>query len=225
MTKNVRNVAAVVIALLCASFASATIVQTGPGVALQDLIDGTATITSGNLTFNSFGYAGTGEVPDATGVNVIPIEDCDGNVGVRFQGGFLDLPGNGASDALISYNVVAPGPLLTGAHLFANTQVSGSGGLAQITESFLPPFTDISLDVFDNGTVQQLADSVKFNTSADYAGPVSTLPVQKDILLLAADDGVSATISLVDQVYHQVPEPSALALILVGLVAFARRRR
>ena len=158
-------------------------------------------------------------------LNVIPIEDCDGNFGIRFQGAFLDLPGGGASDALISYAVAAPGPLLTGAHLFANTTVSGSG-LVQISETFLPPFTDVSLNVFDNGTVQQLADSVKFNTSADYTGPVSVLPVQKDILLLADETGgIAGTLSFVDQVYHQVPEPTAISLFLIGMVAIIRRRK
>lgn len=225
MTMNIRNLTAVVLTLLCVSISSATIVQTGPGILLQDLIDGTATLTSGDKTFEDFNYAGTGDVPDASLVNVIPIEDCDGNFGIRFQGAFLDLPGGGASDALISYTVVAPGPMIIGADLFANTTVSGSG-LVQISETFLPDFTDISLNVFDNGTVTQLGDSVMLDTSADYMGPVTRLPVQKDILLLADDNGgVAGTVSLIDQIYHQVPEPSAFSLVLIGLVGMIRRRK
>lgn len=208
-----------------AATSQASIITTGPPVPLQDLIDGTATVSSGDKTFVNFAYNFTGDNPIAADVNVIPIEDMFGNYGIRFQGGFIDLAGGGASDALITYSVVAPQPWIIGAELHANLTVSGSG-VAQIAETFLPDFTDIGMDVFANGTVQQLSDSIMLSQSADYTGPVISLPVQKDIFLLADNTGgVATSVSFIDQIYHQVPEPNSAALMFLGLAGVAARRR
>lgn len=219
-----RKQMGIALVLCFATVSQAAVVTTGDAVALQDLIDGTETITSGDKTFVDFAYNATGDNPVASDINVIPVQDGDGNVGIRFQAGFVDLPGGGASDALITYTVVAPAPLIVAVDLYANTTVSGSG-VVQIAETFLPDYGDIGLDVFDNGTLKQLIDSVNLSDSADYSGPVMTLPVQKDIFLFASDNGVAGTVSFIDQIYRQVPEPSSFALIVLGLIGMIPRRR
>lgn len=222
---SIRRAVAALFIVGLASTSQAAIITTGPAVPLQDLIDGIATISSGDKTFISFAYNATGDNPIAANINVIPIEDSAGNYGVRFQGGFIDLAGGGASDALITYSVVAPQPWIIGAELIANTTVSGAG-VVQISETFLPDFNDIGMDVFANGTVSQLTDSIALSDSASYTGPVMTLPVQKDIFLLADNtNGVAATVSFIDQIYHQVPEPSSSSLMFLGLIGFVARRR
>ncbi len=234
---KLRTQLSLFLVLLSASVVSAASITTiGPAVSLQDLIDGTATISAGDKTFTEFAYAFTGDNPMAADVNVIPIAECgpdgmagtsDDVYGIRFQAAFLDLPGGGASDALLSYKVSAPAPLIVGAALLANTQVSGSGGLVQISETFLPTFSDISLNVFDNGVVQQLSDTVMNTDSAtdQWTDPVMMLPIQKDILLLAADDGIAGTVSFVDQLYYQVPEPSSIGLFAIALLGLLIRRK
>ncbi len=65
---------------------------------LFDLIPG-GSITVGSLTFSDFSYLGTGSMPTAAGVNVTTYVDPSTNdVGLKFQGSFLDFPGGG-SDA------------------------------------------------------------------------------------------------------------------------------
>lgn len=225
ITDFVRRAVAALFIVGLVSTSQAAIITTGPAVPLQDLIDGTATVSSGDKTFITFAYNATGDNPIAADINVIPIEDSAGNYGIRFQGGFIDLAGGGASDALITYSVVAPQPWIIGAELIANTTVSGAG-VVQISETFLPDFNDIGMDVYANGTVQQLTDSVALSDSASYTGPVTVLPVQKDIFLLADNtSGVAATTSFIDQIYHQVPEPNSSSLMLLGLIGLVARRR
>lgn len=220
-----RNLLGAALVLCFVTLSQAAIITTGDAVTLQSLIDQTETVSSGDKTFVDFAYNYTGDNPDAADINVIPIQDSDGgHVGIRFQAGFVDLPGGGASDALITYKVVAPSPLIVGVDLYANTTVSG-GGIVQISETFTPDFGDIGLDVFDNGTLKQLTDSVLLSSSAGYTGPVMMLPVQKDIFLFAADGGVAGTVSFIDQIYRQVPEPGSFTLLMFGLIGLVRRRR
>ena len=199
---------------------SADVMFIGDSVPLSDL-EGGGTLTVGDKIFSGFNYLATGDMPDSANINVQGIIDCDGNYGVRFQGAFLDLPGGGASDGLIGFNVsVAPNSsmLISDAHLAANLDVIG-GGLALITETFLPTFNNVNLSVFNDGNQQQLSDWVDFDQ------PVQSLPVQKDILLLADDNGVATAFSFVDQTFSQVPEPSAAWLLMLGGLGLVTRRR
>lgn len=233
-------VRAYAVALCAALFSSAvglssaaTIVLDDPNpVTLQDLLAPNASYLVGDKLFEDFTYAYTNDMPSPANINVLPILDSFGNYGIRFQGGFLDLPGGGASDALITFNVTATDPtlLISDAHLAANVALQGPG-LAAVTETFLPLFNDVSLLVYDAPGGTLLTDEVVFNV------PVRTLPVQKDILLFAMGSWPNfATMSFVDQTFSQVPdpnqneipEPASLALMSLGslfLGAIYMRRR
>ena len=197
-----------------ASLASGvTIVHSDQSVSLSDLLTG-QTISVGDKTFSDFTYSKVGDMPEADGINVIPIVS-DGDYGVRFQGGFVDLAGGGASDSLITFSVMAPAAWIEGARLYGNVDASGNG-IASITETFLPDLNNVSLSI---------TAGVNLEDTTMFAAPVQTLQVQKDILLLA--DDVPATLSFVDQTFPQVPEPSTALLLSFGVLGLlgGRRRR
>lgn len=214
--------ALMVIGGACASTARAAMVL-GDDIPLSQLIDGGQLIV-GDKLFEGFTYSFTEDMPSADAVNVIPIADEEGNFGIRFQAGFLDLPGGSPSDALIEYIVTVLDPLMriTDAHLAGNPALlAGTGTLAAVTETFLPDAPEAVLSIFDNGDVFKLTDSVIFDEAH------VTIHVQKDILLNANGD-VAATLSFVDQTFSQtaIPEPATMSLL--GLAAagmLARRRR
>ena len=182
------------------------------------------TLTVGDKQFSDFSYAATEDMPSSDAVNVIPIQDCDGNFGIRFQGGFIDLPGGSASNALITYAVMPTrNRQIVDVHLAGNLELVGPG-IAQVVETFLPPFSSgPTLTIFDDGQTQQLTDWADLSRPI---GPDEKLLVQKDILLLSEDGGVSASVSFVDQTFSQVPEPSSSVLLRgVGLLGWWRVRR
>ena len=192
-------------------------------VPLDTLTSG-GSILCGDKYFNDFTYLATGSMPDASGVNVV-CTTSNGNLGLRFQGGFNDQPGGGPSDALITYtvSVVGSSNLITDAHITGNPAVLGGLGSISVTDTWLEfPGPTISIFDFKPGTTQA-SDSIIFSD------PVPVLHAQKDILALAATG--LPTLSFIDQTYSQtsVPEPGTLGLLGIGLLGLGgygwRRRR
>jgi len=214
----VRCVAVTLLAVVCSTAPAAQIILP---TTLDILLADEAFAVVGGFKFDNFTYSITGDMAPASAVNVLPITDSQGNEGLRFQGGFIDTPAPGASDALIGYRVM--GSAITDAHLAGNPDllaVGTGGGVASVTETFLPDVNNDSLTIFDNGSQQRLSDRIVFGS------PMQTLQVQKDVLLLAAPEGVGASMSFVDQTFS-IPEPTAAVLLGLGaaLLASVRRRR
>lgn len=190
-------------------------------IKLSQLIDEQLSITNGDKVFSEFSYAGTGDMPFPEDVNVITIQDADGNYGLRFQGGFLDKPGGApSSDALVEFvvTVARPDRWIIDAHLQSNV-VSADGGTATVTESFLPSLS-MTNDVLRVPTPDGLlVDSIVFDR------PLRTLKVQKNILMSA--DTKQVDMSFVDQTFSQVPEPTTGwlgCLAVLALLPLIRRR-
>ena len=192
--------------------ASAGTITLGPATSLSDLLDG-GSLSVGDKTFADFGYAATGDMPPATSINVIPIVDADGDLGIRFQGGFIDTVAPGSSDSLITFSVTAPGAYIMGAELAGNVDVA-NGGVATVTETFLPE---------DPISTLTITSGVKLADSTTFGAPVQTLNVQKDILLLA--ESAPATLSFVDQTFPQVPEPATGLMAFFGVLGLLGIRR
>jgi hypothetical protein len=221
--------------------ASAAIIFLGDSVPLSTLLQPDASLQVGDKIFTGFGYDHTGDMPDATGVNVRPIlDDLDdgnpntGNYGIRFQGAFMDLASSpNGSDALITYMVeaTAPGFLISDAHLAGNPARLGPFGSISVTETFLPlgPNGEHTMTIYDDESnpIPKLVDWTFFNP------PVKKLNVQKDIIAKAilvpgSTNATTVTLSFVDQTFSQVvPEPTTLLLCLSGiaLVMAGRPRR
>jgi hypothetical protein len=224
------SVAVVVLLLGAVSPAAASSIGCDDSFLLSTLLTGDS-VTVGDKLFDQFSYVSTGDMPDASGVNVLPFVDDNGNFGLRFQGGFVDLfdgdgggPGN-PSDALLSYRVTVLDPafLISDVTLAGNPSVIGASGLIGVTETFLLDDPFVSLNIFDNqpGGPTQLVDSSLLTN------PLKSLHVQKNIIAFADLEGSAATLSFVDQTFSQVavPEPSTISLLLLGLGATAWRLR
>ena len=207
---------------LSGSLAQATLISV--------LMDTDGELVNGDKVFSEFTYLATGDMPSADLVNVVSITDDDGNLGIRFQGAFVDLfGGGGGSDALITYKVTSLGAPIIDVHLAANTAVVGvpgeKVGFMGITETFIPDDTELSLAVFD---IEPGSRSLV--ARGEFSEPHQILRVQKDILAFSASEGTAATVSFVDQTFSQVPEPSTVVLAGVALLSLLwirifRRRR
>ncbi len=201
------------VAGLLAAF-TPTAAQADPVVhTLADLLAQGASITSGDKVFTNFAYTRTGNMPDASAINVIPTT-MGGNFGLLFQGAFLDLPGGGGSDALISYTVSVAAAfqkqyLITDAHLDANISAP-QGGYGNITDTFFTS-PEPALTVTD----KKLSNSLTFLPLG-----YTSIDVQKDILLYATTDGSPVTVSAIYQTYSQTPVPEPSTLVLIGTAAF-----
>lgn len=207
----------------CVTSCSATTIL-GPSVPLSDYAGvAEASIDVGDKRFFDFMYSYTNEMPDASGVNVIPIVDDDGNYGLRFQGYFTDLASSvGGSDALIEYMVTTTDDrfLISDAHLLGNLVVPDEEGLISVTETFFPLGTggEYTMAIFDS------ADSGPQPFAwVDFHPPVKTLAVQKDIGALGFSGSFPPMMSFVDQTFSQVevPESTTILLALVGVAALA----
>jgi hypothetical protein len=208
----------------------------GPGMAraaaLSSLIADHDSVRVGDLVFDQFSYAPTGQMPAAVNVIVNPVFDAAGNPGLRFSGGFTDASGGTntvpqASDALLSYRVTATGSLLSDIHLFGNPQVLGPGdGVMSVTETLRAATQPVQLEIHD--TVNGGVASLKLEDAAAFGPLPSIQVVTKDILALNL--GGVPTTSFVDQTFSVVAvcEPGSglvLALGSLGAAGVWWRRR
>ena len=171
-----------------------------------------------SCTFENFTYAATGDMPVPSQILV----DALGSNGLTFVGPFYDLPGgvgNGASAAMLGFTVTGT---LSGAVLAGDPTVQGAPGIASVTETFLdtglPDTVDLQLDIFNNvsppgDTALRVEDSTDFGTVIHFARVV------KGILLLSQSTSERASLSMIEQQF--TPEPSGIALTLLGLLCLA----
>jgi hypothetical protein len=215
-----------------AAITSFSVLPTTASATLLSTLTAGGTITVGDLVFGGFSYLNTGDMPSGSGVNVVTYVDGAGDVGLMFQGAFIDFLGGAGSDALIGFSVTELDATknISGATLTGNPTVLGGSGVASVTETFLPSDTNLSLSIFSiSPGPSKLSDSGTFTVGH------SQVIVQKDVLALSATVGGGVpTLSFITQTFHEsknnIPEPASFALMstaLVGLwiVRLRRRRR
>jgi hypothetical protein len=202
-------------------------------VKLSDLLDGPYDgITVGDKVFDEFVYSTTGDMPDADNVNVLGFADLEGNFGISFHGSFLDLPGDGPSNAAIMFTVEvsedaqATGWRISDAHLILGAPSVGESSIFSVNESFENSNKTLSVVESTLGSGEKvLSDWV------DFDAPLNKLRVTKGLFALAGND--SSTPALANVVYQsfsqvQIPEPTTLSLLtmsLVGALLASRDRR
>jgi hypothetical protein len=227
-------------ACLAVSSASAALIDLTPApgqpnsatsVSLADLISAQDGITVGDKVFTGFGYISGGDMPGAADIQVAGLRDPDGNWGLTFQGGFLDLPGGGVSDASIRFMVEIAAPQVNQGFRIVDAHLAIHGaGVAGDESLFLVDETLSNGQLLEAyvSTIGPGPQQTKLTDSKVFA-PVTKLNVVKDILAIAAAGNfLPSRGTVIDQSFSQeVPEPATMALVglsSLALVAIGRRR-
>jgi len=207
-----RNALGVAAALV---FAFVAIVPRGAGALTLADLDAGGSFSAGSLTFDDFDVVIAGDLSvDLTDYAVQVLAD-----GFRISGLISAILG-GSGTLLVSYEVSALSPIISGASLLAPGATVGTGAQALVVESLLGPGSEVlgELFVFDvEGVGADPDDSAGFT-------PVSSVSVAKTVVV---GGGMLAAIPMLEQRFLAVPEPLPLILIGSGLagLAIAGRRR
>ena len=190
---------------------------------LQDLVSGDTLTTSNGLFFHDFSLEITGHLStslSASDLSILTLPD-----GFRMVGPISAADGE-VGNVLISYRVDSNLPIapIIAASIVSNVAASGVGAQAAVDEFILsiPGGVPIALlSAFDTGGT---SGTPMFSDEAIFS-PMPALKVEKSILvdssLLGGGFGGSARLSVVDQRFEVVPEPTPLVLMSLGLLGLA----
>jgi len=197
------------------ALAVGAIVPRGAGALTLADLDAGGSFSAGSLTFDDFDVVLAGDLPvDLTAYAVQVLAD-----GFRISGPLSAILG-GSGTLLISYEVSALSPIISGASLLAPGATVGAGAQALVVESLLGPASEVlgSLFVFDvEGGGADPDDAAGFT-------PVSSVSVVKSVIV---GGGLLAAMPMVEQRFFALGEPLTVILLVGGLagLAIAGRRR
>ena len=208
-----------------------TNMTTGGTISLATVIDNNLEVQVGDKLFGNFFFSYldtdglTSDDLTRSNVTLSTIANVIG-FGLQFQQPLLAI-GPVVKDITIQYTAAVTNPtnFISDIHL-SITGSAGNGGLGTVGEN-----------AFDNGfggtSVGQLQASIPASSndvaSANIVPPVTELWVEKDVIVTgnSAANGF-ASISVINQTFSQVPEPSTVLLVglgLLGMVAVNRKRK
>jgi hypothetical protein len=212
--------------------APADVINLNPGdtVNMATLTNSGVAVQIGDKQFGDFVYLYTDNSPSniditAANVNVTALSNVVG-FGVSFTEP-MSVVGNDTRDIVLKYTVTVTDPnfKISDIHLSITGSAFGNGS-GQVGE-----------DVFNDGwgltNVGHLQAGVfsfgNFLTDQADINPVVTkLWVQKDVNVAGGGAPGAASITIIDQTFSQIPEPSTALLVglgLLGMVAVKRTRK
>jgi hypothetical protein len=203
----------------------------GQTISLATVIDNSLNVQIGDKRFGDFffSYLDTDGIAanDLTrsNVNLTALANNFG-FGVSFQQPLLAV-GPVTKDIVFKYTATVTDPnfLISDIHL-SITGSAGNGGLGTVGE-------DTFVGGFGATNVGHLQASIPVSSSdvstANIVPPVMKLWVQKDVIVTGGNAANGfASITIIDQTFSQVPEPSTALLVglgLIGAVAVKRKRK
>jgi len=212
------------------SSATTTNLNTGQTINLATVIGNNLGVQIGDKLFQDFFFSyldtdGLNNDLIASNVNLTALSNNIG-FGVSFTQPLLAL-GPVIKDIVLKYSVTVTDPnfLISDIHL-SITGSAGNGGLGTVGE-------DAFVGGFGASNVGHLQASIPVSsgdiTNADIIPPVVKLWVQKDVIVTGGNNANGfASITIIDQTFSQVPEPSTALLVglgLLGVVALKRTRK
>ena len=211
--------------------ATTTNLAPNQSISLATLIDSNMNVQIADKNFGDFFFSyidNNGNPNDnLTRSNVvITALSNDFGFGVSFQQPLLAI-GAATNNIVFKYTVTVTDPNfhISDIHL-SITGTSGNGGLGSVSENvFTNGFGGTSVGTLQ-ATIPTNGSDVAF---ANIVPTVDKLWVQKDVIVAGggAANG-SASITIIDQSFSQVPEPSTMVLVglgLLGLVAVRRKHK
>jgi PEP-CTERM motif len=214
--------------------AAVTNLNSGETINLATVIDNGLALQIGDKQFGDFFFSYTDHGATnidlvAANVNVTALSNVVG-FGVSFTEP-LSASGSTTRDIVLKYTALVTDPnfKISDIHLSITGAAFGTG------------YGIVGEDVFDDGwgltNVGHLQAGVfgldlgipnQLTDQADIVPPVSMLWVQKDVTVTGNGPNGLASITIIDQTFSQVPEPSTALLVglgLLGVVALKRTRK
>jgi hypothetical protein len=199
---------------------------------LQDLVNTGGSLTIGDKVFNNFDYQESGLTSFDPSQITVTASFTNGIYYLKWTGNmsFISASGPSSADLVLTYTVTA----LAGQISMIDQSYTGGGtsGSAHISIDETASHDGIvygssHLEIGDMSDPP--AEATFTGDNLDINPPQSSLDVVKDMSFgLSAANGGQVSISRVTQSFHQVPEPSTIALFAIGgacLVAGKLRRR
>jgi hypothetical protein len=189
---------------------------------MQELVDGGSFDSpDGSLHFDEFTFDILTEdtlSPMLSDYQVV-VDQQLGGAGFRLVGSIL-VGGEDSGRLALGFNVTANTERIISAALYFNGVAHGLGATASVLGDFFTvpagmPLIDNSLEVFSNGGAAEATGSEIDFTA--FARSYSNLRVENEIDVVS-DGGIFGSISVIEQSFSTVPEPSTAALIGCGLV-------
>lgn len=194
-------------------------------ILLSELIQSNGHVVSGNSRFDQFTVLQTGDMPFPDAINVMPIQDANGNFGIRFQGGFVDTVAPGPSELTISYRATVLDEsqgLFTGAQLAGNAVAVGQATV-EVHVDLMGANLSEPLTIYDDS----VAGTMLLNSAMIHPGVAGA---NIDLFVSAESNAplAAGTLSFIDMTFQQthMPEPNhMLSLTLMGAVFLLQRRK
>ncbi|MEZ6117519.1 MAG: hypothetical protein R3C28_13235 [Pirellulaceae bacterium] len=194
-------------------------------ILLSELIQSNGHVVSGNSRFDQFAVLQTGEMPFPDAINVMPIQDANGNFGIRFQGGFVDGAAPGPSELTISYRATVLDEsqgLFTGLQLAGNAVAVGQATV-EVHVDLMGANLSEPLTIYDDAEAgTMLLNSAMIHPSVSGANIDLFVSAESKTPLAAG------TLSFIDMTFQQthMPEPNHLRpLVILGALFLLQRRR